>query len=76
MFIFEEIFTLADESTVQNIPIKAFSQKENTFFIYTNDKKWIMMSFHKFESFIQVILKLFMDEFKYWQDENTEENER
>jgi hypothetical protein len=71
MFLFEEIFILADESIVQNIPIKAFSQKENTFFIYTSDKKWIMMSFHKFESFIQVILKLFMDEFKYWQDENT-----
>jgi hypothetical protein len=70
LFYFQDVFPLSNEDQIQDIPLKAFNQKENTFFIYTENKEWQMMSYHSFESFIQHILKLFTDEFKYWQDEN------
>jgi hypothetical protein len=69
------IYCLIDKSSEENIPIKAFDQKENCLYIYEYDEqleknKWTIMSQIKFNRFISDISKLIMREFNAWKDEN------
>lgn len=47
---------------------KAFDQKENALFVYT-EEGWILLSPENFESLLVLIDKLLMKEFVIWQDE-------
>ena len=64
MFIFQELFPLSDE-----LPIRCFDQKPNTFFIVKDDN-WIVMSGIEFENMLNTINRLIIKEFAEWQNEN------
>lgn len=51
------------------LPLKSFDQKDNTIFVYKNNK-WIVLEYLEFEKIIQLISKKIIGEFKKWQDEN------
>lgn len=67
------------------IPIRAFIQKPNTFYIYTKgiwsngeqteEPKWKIMTAYEFENFSIMLSQLFLREFIKWQKENIDENE-
>jgi len=69
MYIFQELLPLSQE---EELPIKAFDQKDNTLFIYNDENKWEAMNSEKLEKFISHISILIMREFVKWQDENSE----
>lgn len=69
MYILHELCPLNDHDNF-NLPIKAFNQKENVFFIFQKDDKWEVMSISLFNKFINTISKKLLDLFKAWQDEN------
>lgn len=54
----------------ENTPIKAFDQKENILFIYTDDNKWEMMSQPMFANLMNILAKKLLTEFIQWQNEN------
>ena len=64
--IMKEYLPLSEENY---LPLKSFDQKDNTIFIYKNDK-WIVLEYLEFEKIIQLISKKIIYEFKKWQDEN------
>jgi hypothetical protein len=67
LYILQELLPLGEE---EKLPIRAFDQKENTLFIYNENKQWVMMSLEVFENLILYISKKLINEFKKWQDEN------
>lgn len=69
MYIFQELLPLSQE---EELPIKAFDQKDNTLFIYNDENKWEAMNSEKLEKFISHISRLIMSEFVKWQNENSE----
>lgn len=64
--IIEELFNI---DNINDIPIKSFDQKDNTLFIYTNNK-WIQMSNNDLQQFINIISKKIMNVFIKWQNNN------
>ena len=52
------------------IPIKAFDQKENILFIYTDDNKWEILSQPMFANLMNILSKNILTEFLKWQSEN------
>ena len=64
--IIQDILPLIDEN---NLSIKAFDQKENTLFIFNNNK-WDIMTNIEIEKFINIISKQLMNNFIQWQNEN------
>ena len=54
----------------QTIPIKAFDQKENILFIYTDDNKWEILSQPMFANLMNMLSKNILTEFLKWQTEN------
>jgi hypothetical protein len=64
--IFEELFII---DNINNIPIKAFEQKENILFIYKK-KIWYQMTNSDFQEFINIISKKIMNLFIKWQNTN------
>lgn len=70
IYILQELCSLIDE----NLPIKAFDQKDNTFFVFLKieDKEcWNVLSGELFNKFINTISKKLIDLFKIWQDKNS-----
>ena len=51
-----------------NLPIKAFEQKDNTIYIY--NEKWEILSDENYILFISNLYKQIMTKFKEWQDKN------
>jgi hypothetical protein len=62
----------------ENLPLRAFSTKNNTFYVYDNvssDKeepiyKWLQFSDKSFNEYLKYLSKCFIREFKIWCDEN------
>lgn len=52
------------------VPIRCFEQKENTFYIFDEDSKWVEMQYSQFDKMIDFISKQFLHEFVVWQNEN------
>lgn len=70
------IYSLIDNYKDDNVPLKAFEQKDNYLYIYDYDEsenknKWNIMYQGVFNKFISDISKLIMKEFNDWKDENT-----
>lgn len=73
------------KSKMQNAPLRAFTQKQNAFYIYTRgiwsngeqteEPKWKMMTPYEFENFIIMLSQAFLREFIKWQKINVDENE-
>jgi len=60
-----------------NPPIKCFTQKENTFYIYENNnnnnkKEWKIISNEELVLFLKTLNKKILSVFKIWQEKNTE----
>ena len=51
-------------------PIRAFTGKENTFYIYRPEQKWLLCDPETFTKLMYVLDKQFMREFIAWQNEN------
>lgn len=66
IFIFKDLFPLSDN----NLPIKAFDQKDNTFFIFDKNNAWITMNGEIFDKFLKKLSKKIINLFTTWQDEN------
>jgi hypothetical protein len=51
-------------------PYKAFEQKENTIYVFTELSGWKILAINDFAQLISIISQGLMDVFKEWQDEN------
>ena len=65
-YIFQDMIAKYEECA---LPMRAFDQKDLTFFIYT-DKTWVMMSKTVYENMIYYIKKKLLGLFKMWQDKH------
>jgi len=65
----KEIF-IKQFDIVNLCPYKAFEQKENSIYVFTELNKWKILSISDFAEFIRLISQGLMNEFKCWQDEN------
>ena len=65
-YIFQDIIGKYGESS---LPIRAFDQKDSTFFIYIGNE-WIIMNKETFEGMIYFMKKNLLKLFKIWQDKN------
>lgn len=63
-FVIQRIITQGDD----NIPLKAFEQRDNILFIYTTE--WIIMASDQFELLFKKITKGLIMQFKIWQDQH------
>lgn len=57
-------------STNEDIPFKAFDQKENLLFIYNDDNKWEILAPPMFTKLMNILSKKILTEFIQWQTEN------
>ena len=55
-----------------NTPIRAFSQKPNTFYIYDKSSEWRIMTNEEFTKWIEKIEHKFLKKFNEWTKENQE----
>jgi hypothetical protein len=73
-YIIQDVMPLQEEKT---LPIRAFDQKQNTFFIYEEEKRqWKIMTVDIFEEFTSGFSKKIIKEFKKWQDKYSKEMEK
>ena len=66
IMIFKSLFSIDDE---QSLSIKAFDQKDNTFFVKKQDG-WAVLSTSELENMISTISKAVMNKFVEWQTKN------
>ena len=64
----EGIFNIFLNNMQNDIPIRCFSQKMNTFYVRNNT--WEELSYDQFSKILQTIHQKILQEFKLWQDEN------
>jgi hypothetical protein len=65
-YIFQDVIAKYEDSS---LPIRAFDQKDSTFFIYI-ENEWIIMNKETFEGMIYFMKKNLLKLFKIWQDKN------
>ena len=66
MRLLKEKLTLTDDVR----PLRAFIGKENTFYIYRHEQKWLMCEQDTFTKLMHLFDKQFMREFIWWQNKN------
>jgi hypothetical protein len=67
--ILKELFP-TENAAADTTAIKAFIQKENTLFAYSNDLKWGIIGEEQFHQLLDYLFKQLMNEFIKWQREN------
>jgi hypothetical protein len=57
-----------------NLPIRAFSQKPNIFYLYDTESEWRQMSADEFVKFVNKIERKFQRKYEEWSQEHREQN--
>jgi hypothetical protein len=57
-----------------NLPIRAFSQKPNIFYLYDTESEWRQMSADEFVKFVNKIERKFQRKYEEWAQENREQS--
>jgi len=57
------------EMEMENLPIKAFEQRDNALFIF-NGKEWSLMTVEQFDCIFNKITKGLINQLKLWQDKH------
>jgi hypothetical protein len=58
----------------ENIPIRAFSQKPNIFYLYDTDSEWRLMTTDEFACFVNRIERKLQRKYEEWAQEHREEH--
>ena len=65
--ILEDVFPT---DTLAQLPIRSFKQKQNTLYIYTNERKWETINADQFKSFLNFMFKSIKGLFNIWVNDN------
>jgi len=57
-----------------NLPIRAFSQKPNIFYLYDTESEWRQMSADEFTKFVNKIERKFQRKYEEWAQEHRQQN--
>jgi hypothetical protein len=72
--VLQDFLPLAQDTSINN-PIKAFDNKVNIFYTFS-DNKWMILTDEKFQKIINIIVKQLLNEFVLWQTENASKMEQ
>jgi hypothetical protein len=70
--VLQDLLPLAEDTSN---PIKAFDNKVNVFYTFS-DSKWMILTDEKFQKIINIIVKQLLNEFVVWQTENASRMEQ
>ena len=70
----QQVLETAIEIPIENLPIRAFSQKPNIFYLYDTASEWRLMSSDEFNRFIDKIEHKFLKKYTQWVEEHRQEN--
>ena len=72
--IFQVIYKIWEKNCkLDSIPIACFSQKQNIFYIYISNNKWIQMKTEDFLKILQHLQKKLVNELMIWRQNNIQE---
>jgi hypothetical protein len=72
--VLQDLLPLITDASINN-PIKAFDNKVNILFAFS-DSKWMILTDEKFQKIINIIVKQLLNEFVVWQTENASRMEQ